>query len=254
MAAWEHGNSQIHARRRSCLAGRAALPDRLVTLIVDTKDGARRIMNALAGQPFEFAVVHDPAEALLAVGRTCPDVVLLAPTSGRIGPRTFVEVVRASEPELPIIVGVSPEDPDLAGHAAMLGATVLAYPFQPGRTARMLAGIGPADRSIDVRPFELDFGRLRIDGSVPQIWLDGTQIKLPLREYLVLRYLAERAGAVVSRQQILRAVWGEQGGRGHNTLTVHIMRLRRKLSDDEADPQWIKVIRGLGYQFTVPSP
>jgi DNA-binding response OmpR family regulator len=75
-----------------------------------------------------------------------------------------------------------------------------------------------------------------------------------MREYLLLRYLAERAGAVVDRKDIIRAIWGVEAVRGSNTLTVHIMRLRRRLLDDDSDPRWIQVIRGVGYQFTIPSP
>ena len=95
---------------------------------------------------------------------------------------------------------------------------------------------------------------LKIDGVAPQMWLDGELVRLPMREYLLLRYLAERVGAVVPRKEITRAIWGVEGVRGSNTLTVHVMRLRRRLRDDEANLRWIRVIRGLGYQFTVPSP
>ena len=64
-----------------------------------------------------------------------------------------------------------------------------------------------------------------------------------MREYLLLRYLAERAGAVVSRRELITAIWGGDGG-SSNTLATHILRLRRRLERNEAKPQWIRPFAG----------
>jgi DNA-binding response OmpR family regulator len=255
VTAWENDNSQFHARRRACLAAaRAAGPDRAAVLVIDTPQFAAELRHALIGQPVEIAATEDPATGLLLVGRTCPDVVLLGPVHGRLSTAAFLEAVREAEPELPIVVGVSPDDPALAGHAAVLGAAVLAHPYRTDQLLRLLSSLTGGRRPLEIRPLRLDLGRLVIDGAAPRMWVDGVESRLPMREYLLLRYLAERAGAVVSRNEVIRAIWGVEGVRGSNTLTVHVMRLRKRLGDDDQDPQWIQVIRGVGYQFTVPSP
>ncbi|GAA1194824.1 winged helix-turn-helix transcriptional regulator [Pseudonocardia alaniniphila] len=254
VTAWENDNSQFHARRRACLAGRAAMPDRAAVLLIDTPAFAIELRRALVGQPVEIAATHDPATGLLLVGRTCPDVVLLGPTQGRLTTAAFLEALRDNEPELPIVVGISPDEPELAGHAALLGAAVLAHPYRIDQLLRLLSSLTSSRRPLEVKPLRLELGRLSIDGAAPKMWLDGTEYRLPMREYLLLRYLAERAGAVVSRHEVIRAIWGVEGVRGSNTLNVHVMRLRRRLGDDDQDPQWIQSIRGIGYQFTVPSP
>lgn len=255
--AWENDNSQFHTRRRACLSGRAGLPDRLAVLLVDGEPASRRLSDALAGQPLELAAVNDPAQALLQVGRTCPDAVVVGPHAGRIPATALVEVLRHCEPDLPLFVGVGDDDAELAGRAAVLGATVLAHPFRPDQLLRLIATMGSVRQPVEIRPLTIDLGRLRIDGAAPQIWLDGRIQRLPMREYLLLRYLAERVDTVVSRGEVMRAVWGEPGVSGHSTLTVHVMRLRRRLGDTatETDPDghWIRAVRGLGYQFTVPS-
>lgn len=251
---WENDNSQFHARRRACLAGRAAAPDRAAVLLIDTPEFAAELRHALVGQPVEIAATDDPATGLLLVGRTCPDVVLLGPVQGRLSTAAFLDAVRESEPELPIVVGVSPDDPGLAGHAAVLGAAVLAHPYRTEQLLRLLSSLTAGRHPLEIRPLRLELGRLVIDGAVPRMWLDGVETRLPMREYLLLRYLAERADAVIPRHEIVRAIWGVEGVRGSNTLNVHVMRLRKRLGDDDQTPQWIRVIRGVGLQFTIPSP
>ncbi|TQM09909.1 winged helix-turn-helix transcriptional regulator [Pseudonocardia kunmingensis] len=254
VTAWENDNSQFHARRRACLTGRASASDRAAVLVIDTGEFAAQLRDALVGQPVEIAATDDPATGLLLVGRTCPDVVLLGPVRGRLTAAAFLEAIREVEPELPIVVGVSPDDPALAGHAAVLGAAVLAHPYRPEQLLRLLSSLTANRHPLEIRPLRLELGRLIIDGAAPRMWLDGTETRLPMREYLLLRYLAERVGAVVSRGEIVRAIWGVEGVRGSNTLSVHVMRLRKRLGDEDDGPQWIQVIRGVGYQFTVPSP
>ncbi len=107
------------------------------------------------------------------------------------------------------------------------------------------------ETTVAGQPIEL--GRLRIDGSVPQLWIDGRQVSVPPMEFLLLRYFAGHIGEVISRAELLDAVWGNEAHANSNTLTVHILRLRKRLGDDEGEPQWIKAIRGLGYQLSVPA-
>lgn len=222
--------------------------------MIDTAECAESVRSALVGQPVEIESTDDPATGLILVGRICPDIVLLGPVSGPLDVIGFLQAVCHAEPDLPVIVGIGSGNSTLAGQAALLGAAVLAHPYRTDALLRLLTSLVKRERPLDVRPPDLDLGRLRIDGVAPRMWLDGTEERLPMREYLLLRYLAERAGAVVARKEIIRAIWGVDGVRGSNTLTVHVMRLRRRLLDDDSDPQWIQVIRGVGYQFTIPSP
>ncbi|HEU5470647.1 MAG TPA: response regulator transcription factor [Actinophytocola sp.] len=253
--AWESDNSQFHVRRRACLAARERAPDRLAVLVIDhDTDILHDLTTALAGQPIEIRTCPDPAEALLIVGRTCPDAVILGPATGRLSPTDFLTILRADDPAVPIIVGAGAGSGELAATATELGATmVVPRPYRAVELLTLLRSLAPQPDHVELRPMAIDLGRLRIDGAVPQMWLDGVHIDLPPMEFLLIRYFAERAGSVVTRRELLRGVWGERNPPGKsNTLTVHIMRLRKRLGDDEHNPQWIKAIRGLGYQFLVP--
>jgi DNA-binding response OmpR family regulator len=227
----------------------------LITLVVDCPAHGAELARQLAGQPLELCHTDDPAAALLLMGRRRPDVVLLGPTTGHLDPVAFLDVVRAHEPELPVILGVGPGGGAVASDALAHGAlAALPHPYQVTSLLRLLSSLAPVDRPVTFRPLPIDLGRLRIDGAEPAMWLDGTRRHLPMREFLLLRYLAERVDTVVSRTEIALAVWGWTGARDDSSLTVHVLRLRRRLGDNRDNPRWITSVRGLGYRFTVPPP
>jgi DNA-binding response OmpR family regulator len=95
-------------------------------------------------------------------------------------------------------------------------------------------------------------GALRLDPSTLDVRLHDQPVRLPLREYQVLRFFMIHVDRVVTRDQIYDAVWGGAGGDASNTLTVHINRLRKRLGDDHGDPRIIVTVRGLGYRFVPP--
>lgn len=251
---WESDNTQFHTRRRACTAARTRSQDRLAVLLVEhDTDVAQQLIEAFVGQPVEVLRCADPAVALLQLGRTCPDVVVLGPASVRLGAAEFLSIVREVDPHLPVIVGAGAGSGDLAAQATELGATaVVRRPYAARELLSLLRSFAQQPDDIELRPMAIDLGRLRIDGAVPQFWLDGQVTQLPPQEFILLRYFAERVGAVLSRTELNRAVWGDKLGVRSNSLTVHVMRLRKRFGDDEHDPRWIKVVRGLGYQFTVP--
>ncbi|MFI2765226.1 response regulator transcription factor [Streptomyces echinatus] len=91
-------------------------------------------------------------------------------------------------------------------------------------------------------------GRLDIDRRTRQVRLQGREIALSPREFDLLAYLADDAGAVHSRQQIMDTVWDPHFFGPTKTLDAHVAALRRKLGD----PAWIITVRGVGFRLTVP--
>lgn len=88
---------------------------------------------------------------------------------------------------------------------------------------------------------------LDIDGR--QVRVDGTPATLPPKEFALLRALMENAGRVLSRRQLLDAVWGADYPDDNKTLNVHILRVRKKIEADHNHPTRIRTVRGLGYIF-----
>jgi two-component system alkaline phosphatase synthesis response regulator PhoP len=92
---------------------------------------------------------------------------------------------------------------------------------------------------------ELDFEAYRASRA-------GEALELSPREFELLRYLIERKGETVSRDQLLEDVWGYQSYPSTRTVDTHIAKLRAKIGDSGADPRHILTIHGVGYKFIDP--
>ena len=92
-------------------------------------------------------------------------------------------------------------------------------------------------------------GGLRIDVAHRRALLHGAPVALTRIEFEVLAALASRRGAVVTRRQLIAAVWGESRPISPHLVEVHIGKLRRKLGDDPAAPRYVTTVRGSGYRL-----
>lgn len=90
-------------------------------------------------------------------------------------------------------------------------------------------------------------GELEIDLGAMAATLRGARLALTTHEFSLLRALAQRAGHVLSREQLLELTQGTSSDAFDRSIDVHVSRLRAKLGDDPRNPQLLKTIRGLGY-------
>ncbi len=116
------------------------------------------------------------------------------------------------------------------------------------RRTDMLVPVG-GEKTEEVR----SFGSLELDLNRYEVRKNGVALDLTLREFELLRYLAEREGRVFSREQLLTEVWGYEYFGDIRTVDVTVRRLREKLEDDSSDPKYILTKRGIGYYFQKPS-
>ena len=98
----------------------------------------------------------------------------------------------------------------------------------------------------------LELGRIVIDLDLMVAYKDGKTLELTQREYELLKYLASEPGKVSSREALMEHVWNYEGYVGDvRAVDVAVRRLREKVEDDPAQPQFIVTRRGLGYLFSV---
>jgi two-component system, OmpR family, response regulator RegX3 len=113
-----------------------------------------------------------------------------------------------------------------------------------------------ADRQPDRLPGPGDevlaSGDLVLDPDRHEVSLQGEPLDLPLKEFEVLQLLLERAGRVVTRDQLIDEVWGHDYVGDTKTLDVHIKRLRSRIEADPSAPARILTVRGVGYKIVVP--
>jgi two-component system response regulator VicR len=121
--------------------------------------------------------------------------------------------------------------------------------------ARIKANIRRTDflvEKLDAPSDVQTFGNLEIDMNRYEVRKNGIALELTLREFELLKYLAEREDRVFSREQLLEEVWGYEYYGDIRTVDVTVRRLREKLEDDPSDPKYIMTKRGIGYHFKRP--
>ena len=126
-------------------------------------------------------------------------------------------------------------------------------PFDPAElVARVKAHLSRYARLTgggQAEPEMIDLGRVQI---LPQSWKvlkDGQEIKMPNREFALLKYLAERPNVVFSKEKLFETIWGYDYMGDSATVTVHIGRIRDKVEDDPAHPKLIETVWGAGYRL-----
>jgi two-component system alkaline phosphatase synthesis response regulator PhoP len=93
------------------------------------------------------------------------------------------------------------------------------------------------------------FGSIVIDMRGTEVTRDGEHVYLTAREFQLLRYFVEHQGITLSRDELLREVWGHEAGTFTRTVDVHVASLRQKLERVPKKPELIVTIPGLGYKF-----
>ncbi|WP_228266112.1 winged helix-turn-helix domain-containing protein [Microlunatus elymi] len=104
------------------------------------------------------------------------------------------------------------------------------------------------------RDAPIEVGGLRIEARSREARLDGSRLELTPREFELLHYLAERAGTVVSKRELLTEVWQLPYGGADKTVDVHLAWLRRKLGETAATARYLHTVRGVGVKLTAPMP
>ena len=93
------------------------------------------------------------------------------------------------------------------------------------------------------------FGSVHVNFRSTEVQCEGEPVDLSAREFQLLRYFIEQRGATLTREQLLREVWGYEAGILTRTVDVHVSLLRQKLEDDAKNPRHFLTMRGHGYKF-----
>lgn len=130
----------------------------------------------------------------------------------------------------------------------------ISKPFDPAElVARVHANLRQYDRmvksSLEAAANEICIGNIRILTDGWKVFKDGREIKFPNREFELLKFLAENANMVFSKEQLFIKIWGYDYAGDSATVMVHINRIREKIEDDPKNPTVIETVWGAGYRL-----
>ena len=205
-----------------------------VLVVEDSPDIAALIRHVLERDGHRVATLASGSDVLPQVRAERPDLVVLDVMLPGLDGLTVCQALRR-EPAtaaLPIIMltARSEESDRLRGFA--LGADdYVTKPFSPKElVARVTALLRRADRTTAAPPAtRLSYGTLTVDIDRHVVDDGGREVRLTAKEFLLLTYLIEHQGRVLSRDVLLTDVWGYQYTGGTRTVDVHVRRLREKL-------------------------
>jgi DNA-binding response OmpR family regulator len=172
------------------------------------------------------------------------DLVLLDISLPELSGHEVLARLRARRPDLPVLMLTARDDLDNKVRALDAGADD--YLTKPFAFEELLARIRALTRRADqATSTQLEVGDVRLDLLGRRAWRAGTPVELSNREFTLLEYLLRHPGQVLSRTQILFAVWEYDADPSSNVVDVYIRYLRRKLGG----PSPIHTIRGAGYRY-----
>ncbi len=237
-------------------ASSAAVPRVLV--VEDEPDIAALVAYQLTREGFRVETAGSGVEALDAIGREIPDLLILDRMLPGLSGDQVLEQLKA-EPataNLPVLVLTAKRDQEDRIEGLELGADdYLTKPFSPRELVLRAHAIlrRVQDASLASGGRVLRAGPIRLDAEANQATLDGDEINLTPTEFRLLQALMERRGRTQSRKQLLEKAWDVEsavsGRIQTRTVDMHVRRLRTKLGEVG---DWVQTIRGFGYRLKVP--
>src|SRR6185369_3828721 len=210
------------------------------------------VRRGLAREQHAVDVRHDGPAGLEAALHGGYDVVILDIMLPGLSGYRILERLRAAQVWTPVLMLTAKDGEYDEADAFDLGADD--YLVKPFSFVVLLARLrNLLRRAGDARPSVLQVGTLRLDPARHRVHRSDTEITLTPREFGVLEHLMRHAGEVVTKTDILRAVWDAHYEGEVNVVEVYVGYLRRKI-DTPFGTSSIETLRGVGYRMADPTP
>jgi DNA-binding response OmpR family regulator len=224
----------------------------LVLVVEDEPPIADLLRLYLTREGFGVHVEGDGESALDAIARMRPVLVLLDVGLPGIDGTEVCRRLRADDDWTPVVFVTARDDEIDRIVGLELGADdYVTKPFSPREVVTRVKAV--LRRSADApsqREASIAIGGVVLDPAARTVRVDGAEVTFTATEFDLLEHLMRRPGRVVTRDQLLSAVWGYAAAGGTRTVDVHVAQVRRKLGD--ASP--LRTVRGVGYVVDPVAP
>ena len=225
-----------------------------ILIVEDDQEIAMLERDYLEIEGFETVLVADGEEAVAAALGERYDLILLDLMLPGCNGYEICRRIR-DKVDVPILMVTARTDSVDKIRGLGLGADdYIAKPFDPAElVARVKAHLSRYDRLVGAGRAQdverITVGELTILPRSWKVYKGERELRLPNREFELLKFLAENPNIVFSKEQLFEAIWGYDYMGDSATVTVHIGRIRDKIEDDPADPKLIETVWGRGYRL-----
>jgi two-component system, OmpR family, alkaline phosphatase synthesis response regulator PhoP len=204
-----------------------------ILIVEDDQDIAELVGRYLSKAGYTIEMVASGREALRTIAANAPDLLVLDLMLPQVDGLEICRLVRANEKTaaIPIIMLTARgEESDRIVGLEIGADDYLSKPFSPGElVARVRALLRRVQRGEGSGDRRIQYGPIVVDADRHTVAAHGADVTLTAKEFLLLQYLLEHRGRVLSRDVLLTDVWGYRYTGGTRTVDVHVRRLREKL-------------------------
>jgi two-component system alkaline phosphatase synthesis response regulator PhoP len=219
-----------------------------VLVVEDDSAMATALRDGLEYEGYAVSLANDGEAGLQMASDFQPDLILLDVMLPKLSGLSLCRELRNRGRDIPIIMLTARGQELDKVQGLKAGADdYLTKPFGFPELAARMEAVLRRSGSIELKKY--GFGSITVDFRRREAESDGRRIALSAREFELLVYLIQHRGEVLTRQQLLEAVWGYHGGSNTRTVDMHVAKLRKKLEQDPARPVWIVTQHRVGYRF-----
>lgn len=222
-----------------------------ILVIEDDTDTASYIAKGLKEHGHTVDQANDGKDGLFMALENDYDIIILDRMLPALDGLSILKTLRSSGRQTPVIILSALGEVDDRVQGLKAGGDD--YLVKPFAFAELLARIEVLLRRGDMKPddSQLQVADLQLDRLTHHVKRGGQSIDLQPREYLILEYLMQHAGQIVTRTMLLESVWDYHFDPQTNIIDVHISRLRNKI-DKGFEPALLQTVRGAGYCLHEP--
>ena len=225
-----------------------------ILIVEDEPDMVMGLRDNFEFEGYEVITASDGATGLERAREHKPDLVVLDIMLPRLSGLEVCKMLRSEGLEMPILMLTARGQEIDKVVGLELGADD--YVTKPFSIREVLARVRAILRRTDgakKRLARYHFGDVELDFESYRATKASSPLELSPREFELLRYLIERKGETVTRDQLLQDVWGYGDYPSTRTVDTHIAKLRAKIGDSGSEPRYVLTIHGSGYKFVDPS-
>jgi DNA-binding response OmpR family regulator len=221
-----------------------------ILIVEDEKDMVTGLKFNLEARDYTVIAAYDGEAGYQKALSEKPDLVILDLMLPKLNGYEVCKLLKKAIPDLPIIMLTAKSQEAEIVTGLELGADD--YITKPFGVLELLARISALFRRVKSNPGMKEvhrFGDLEINFKKYYARKKGNSLKLSPREYELLRCFIEKQGEIISREELLKLIWGYDSYPDTRTVDAHIAKLRHKIEDNPEEPKLIVTVHGFGYKF-----